>query len=654
MSKILTKNYLWFILIFAIVLAIYLLTLCPTIYLEDSAEYAMAAATLGIAHPSGYPLYVLLGKLFTFLPWGTVAWRVNLMSAFFGALTIAFLFLIIQRIFRICVIKKNTHESTQIGTQINTNNRNFFVTLLLYYLLPFSTALIFAFTKIFWSQAVVAEVYTLNTFFVAVIVWLLLVWTEKRQENKNGADKILLLVVFLYGLSLANHEMMVLIAPFFLIFVIWHDWRIIKDYKFIFAAAFLFFIGISLYLYLPIRASQNPALNWGNPQSWESFKGHVLRRQYNDLHFNENSFLNTKKLPLVDGFFQEIINQFTILGTVIVLIGLVANYFKNKKTFLLLFGIFLGNGLLIILLRTAEYSVMNDYMFQVYYLPSFLIVAVWLAMGLKFILEIFFKTASKFVGLMKIIMVALVGAILVILPVSFVLNNYSQNDRSDFWALHDWAKNTLLSLEKDALLLAYNDQPALDSMTFALMNLQTVEKIRPDVKIINTSGIKGVFYVPVGPEMEDLNRGGEQERRDGLVKNIGKYAKNEGGKPFYILFPLGQQKEGKWATRSNGFAYKVYENLAAAKKAKISGEPRVTVRNTEYSPLEYNLFYSDFISDYYYAQAGYYLEAGDKDLSQKLLVMAIKYDASPFSFNYQAFIEHRALWNGESLKNNKK
>ena len=113
MKKILSKNYLWFLLTFAIILAVYLFTLCPSIYLEDSAEYVTVAATLGIPHPPGYPLYVLLGKLFTFIPLGSLAWRVNLMSAFFGALTCAFFFLIMQKFFKQISGKKHNNGTME-------------------------------------------------------------------------------------------------------------------------------------------------------------------------------------------------------------------------------------------------------------------------------------------------------------------------------------------------------------------------------------------------------------------------------------------------------------------------------------------------------------------------------------------------------------
>ena len=200
------SNLILFLLVFAIVLVVYLFTLCPTIYLEDSAEFVAVASGLGIPHPSGYPLYVLLGKLFTLIvPIGTIAWKVNFMSAFFGALTAGFVFLIIKYI-----IKKN--------------------------IISAAAALIFAFTLTFWSQSIIAEVYTLNSFFVSLIIYLLLIWkhnVETRQSASLLIDNLLLLIVFLFGISLANHQMMALLGPIFLIYVIWVYSKVFKDYKLI-------------------------------------------------------------------------------------------------------------------------------------------------------------------------------------------------------------------------------------------------------------------------------------------------------------------------------------------------------------------------------------------------------------------------------------
>ncbi|NJL71573.1 MAG: DUF2723 domain-containing protein [Candidatus Competibacteraceae bacterium] len=77
--------------------AVYWFTLAPTVSGEDSGELIIAAHTLGVAHPSGYPLWCLLGKLFTFIPFGSIAWRVNLLSAVFGALTVGLLYGLVRR-----------------------------------------------------------------------------------------------------------------------------------------------------------------------------------------------------------------------------------------------------------------------------------------------------------------------------------------------------------------------------------------------------------------------------------------------------------------------------------------------------------------------------------------------------------------------------
>ena len=585
------------------------------------------------------------------------------------------------------------------------DKNNFSTILLLHYLLPFSTSLIFAFTQIFWSQSVVAEVYTLNTFFVAVIIWLLLIWAEKIQEYKNikkittpsdccrrpllekegmappsplqgegegevvnnltieqfnnknkdaekiksKADKVLLFTIFLFGLSLTNHQMMALLAPILLIFVLWADRKIIKDYKFIFVATFLFVIGISLYLYLPIRAAQNPAFNWGNPQGWESFQNHLLRRQYNDLRFTTSDIFNKNKLSLVNSFLGEIVDQFTIVGVILILLGFIWLYFKSKKIFFLTFGALISNSFLIILLRTAEYTAMNDFIFRVYYLPAFLMLAIWLGGGLYFLIQIILKISIKGSRGIKIILTYFVFCLLLVLPFSFLLNNYQLNNRRDFWLLDDWARNALMSLEPNSYLLIYNDQPALDSMLFSLTYLQAVENLRLDVKIVNFTNIHGIFFGPISGG-DEFFKWSETEKKEMLIVRLWGYNQTNLKRPLYVFYPLGEGKNSKLATVSNGFVFRVYENISAAKKAPNTPLPFAVIRNLIYSPLEYNIFFSDFISDYYYAQASYYLETGYSDLSQKLLVKAIKYDASPFSFNYQAFVEHRAAWTSGNSK----
>lgn len=203
--------------------ALYVRTAPPTVYNIDSAELATAAATLGIPHPPGYPLHVLIGHAFTYLPFGDVGFRVNLMSAVFGALTLLLVYMIVMRL---------------------TSSR----------LSAIGAAWLLGFAYPFWSDAIVAEVYTLDTALVAGMVLFLLRW----QSDRRTAD--LLCAFALLGLSFANRTTNVLNVPAVLLFLapdVWREpWRVLKC-----APAVL--PGIALYALLPIRSASDAAYRWG-------------------------------------------------------------------------------------------------------------------------------------------------------------------------------------------------------------------------------------------------------------------------------------------------------------------------------------------------------------------------------------------------------
>ncbi|MEK6846498.1 MAG: DUF2723 domain-containing protein, partial [Nanoarchaeota archaeon] len=189
LTKIINRHYLWGVLILIISSLLYLLTLSPTVSWGDSGELATVAYTLGIAHPSGYPTYTLLGHLFTYIPFGSVAWRVNLMSAVFASLTVLLLYFICYKL-----------TSSKLAS--------------------FAASLVLAFSTTFWSQAVVAEVYTMNTFFMALNLLILLHWREK-QEAGEPHKRWLYLFSLTYGLSLTHHLTSIFLLPgfFYLILV---------------------------------------------------------------------------------------------------------------------------------------------------------------------------------------------------------------------------------------------------------------------------------------------------------------------------------------------------------------------------------------------------------------------------------------------------
>lgn len=205
-------------------LFVYAATLCPTVSNRgDAGELAAASHLLGIGHPSGYPLFMMIGKLFEHIPVGSLIVRFNLISAVFGALTVAVVFLV-----------------TRLLTKSPTA--------------PVLASLIFAFSPSFWGQAEFAEVYTLNAFFFASVLYAALRWHQCADE------RWLFVGALMFGLGLTNHMTIALLAPGLLVFLIADRRRAARLLQL--AVAFML-AGCALNLYMPIRAAHHPALDGG-------------------------------------------------------------------------------------------------------------------------------------------------------------------------------------------------------------------------------------------------------------------------------------------------------------------------------------------------------------------------------------------------------
>ena len=217
-----------------LVFVLYLRTLSPTVlYLQDpklldAVMVQMQVAVLGITHPTGYPTYLMLTHLFTYLPFGDPAYRVNLASAVYAALAVVVVY--------------------QAGLLLSRR-----------VVAAAAGALAFGLGAALWSQAVIAEVYTLNALLVSVTIMVLLLWREHRR------DRYLLLSAFLVGLCLTNHLTSGLLLPAGLLLVALVDRRKLVDVGLMLKGAGLFLLGLTPYLYLPIRAAMDPPMDANNP-----------------------------------------------------------------------------------------------------------------------------------------------------------------------------------------------------------------------------------------------------------------------------------------------------------------------------------------------------------------------------------------------------
>ncbi len=200
--------------VFAYATILYLLTVAPTASFWDAGEFIAIAHGLQVSHPPGAPFYMLVGRLFSmFVPDHLISLSVNLVSVLCSSFTILLTYWIIVRLLREFIPSKNGNQST--------------------FLLHFGGvigACTFAVTDSFWFNAVEAEVYAMSMLFTALVVWLIMKWSEMAREELAstkdrlglGANRILVLVAYLFGLAIGVH-LLSLLALFFIALIFFFE-----------------------------------------------------------------------------------------------------------------------------------------------------------------------------------------------------------------------------------------------------------------------------------------------------------------------------------------------------------------------------------------------------------------------------------------------
>jgi hypothetical protein len=222
-------------------LAVYLATLSPTVEGGDSGEFIVVAFVRGIAHPPGYPLHALLGHLLTLLPLGTVAWRVNLLSAACDGLAAA---LLAQAV-------------------ASWTGRSWPGVL---------SGVAFAFSPLVWPYAVTAEVFPLNNLFAAGLVLI-------SVEATHRPGGWLPWAAFWLGLGLTNHHTLVFLGAPVVAYVLLLERGGMSPRRLALTGVG-FAAGLVPYAYLPLAAAAHPPFAWGDLTSWQGFWTHLLRREY--------------------------------------------------------------------------------------------------------------------------------------------------------------------------------------------------------------------------------------------------------------------------------------------------------------------------------------------------------------------------------------
>ena len=260
----------------------------------DGGDLLAAILTGGIPHPTGYPTYLLFGKLFQLIPYGTPYYKGALLSLVFSSFAAGLL--------SYCFCLAHGNEDKRAASVIAA----------------LAVGITLGTTSLFWSQGVIVEVYGLQSFFmVCIIIWLL----QIMQDPVSGRrDTILTILSLIIGLSTGNHVMIVLMIPLVVFAYIFAYRNGANPRKLLKYTGLIVAIAILVYAILPLRARQYPPINWGNPQTFEGFLWLISGKLYHGLAFGLPSADIIQRIGYYVKFLFE---QFGILGLFIGILGAV-------------------------------------------------------------------------------------------------------------------------------------------------------------------------------------------------------------------------------------------------------------------------------------------------------------------------------------------
>ncbi len=496
----------------AFVFVLYLRTLAPTVLpydspdLLDAAMLQMQVAVLGISHPTGYPTYLMLSHLFTYLPVGDVAYRTNLASAFWAALAVL-------AVYAACLLLSRRIVAAAVG------------------------ALSFGLGTALWSQAVIAEVYTLNALFVALAVLALLLWRERRR------DRYLLLSALLTGLCLTNHLTSGLLLPAALLFVGLVEWRKLVEWQLMLKAAGLFFLGLTPYLYLPVRAWMDAPFEGNNPGNLERFWYVVSGGNLTGTFFA----FGPAELPGRGAFYWgHLLDNMNPLVVMVALAGAAA-MFATDRAGLGLFG-FLFLGWLV-------YSLGNDIPdIQLSFIPTYLILCLWAALGLGTLLEMAEALSARLSRVPAWMILGVLSVALLLLPLAGVRAKFAENDMSEALLGRQRIEAVAEGAERGATVLHHRSE---------LWYMVLVERRRQDLTLVDPFWHnREIRYADiVWPDDIDLPTA---DRRYGTDDFSGVTAARKAAErgPVYVLqqegfSPAGLYRAGYATARVEGALYEL-------------------------------------------------------------------------------------------------
>lgn len=370
------------VLVFSI--SLYVSILPESILPGDSGELIAASQTMSIAHPPGYPLYLMLAKVFaSVVGWGSVAFRYNLLSSVVAAFTAALIYLMLR----------------EIGVR---------------YLVSMGIALAIATHQAFWLQAAVAEVYALNAFLTAALFLT-------AAAGRRYGERSFLVLAYLGGLAVSHHLTLIysLAAALLLALVLY---RRLPRAKTVVGCIFLGLLGLTAWLYIPIRAQQAPPFTWGSTDTLKGFIDHITASRY---AWRLKTFDLTSRLADFLRFFRVITSAFGVPLMLLAALGAAASLRR--------FAVAAG-ALAVVVLAGVHYAAYNIPDIEGHILPALIGIGILAAIGVE-------QLIARLRGTSRVLSTMAAVAVLAIPAANLI----TLSPREDPWLAHDYAKAIALS-----------------------------------------------------------------------------------------------------------------------------------------------------------------------------------------------------------------
>ena len=515
--------YLWALASAVALFVLYAITLAPSTAFWDTSEYIATAHILGIPHPPGNPLFVLLARAWELLlsPLGLpVAVRINLFSAFMSAGSAFFWFLVVHRI-----LAAFTENETvrRVGA--------------------FASVWVAGTAFTVWNQSNVNEkVYTVTLFTIALMSWIAFLWRDHVEEHRGQRnrrwhdDNAILLVVFILALSVGNHLMAFLAAPALFVFLVLVKPRVLGNWKLYPMMAGVAVLGLCVQLYLPIRANQDPVINEAAPKcenmvtavvssvtlgryagDCPALASALRREQYQKPPLTQRmapfpaqmaNFFQyfdwqwARSLQGRQGYFAGLRMPFTLLFLFLGLWGAWEHYARDRKSFWYIAVLFFTLSFGLVYYMNFKYGYVQQQVHNYpdsevrerdyFYVITFSVWGLWVGVGLT---ALWLRLVQALGNRRTAVMAASPVMALALIP---LLTNWKYATREGDYAARDFAYNVLQSVEPYGVLITNGDND-----TFPLWYLQEVEGIRRDVTVIVMSYFNTPWYVK---QLRDITR----------------------------------------------------------------------------------------------------------------------------------------------------